>query len=569
MKRIFSVVLLILLLMGMAACGGSDNDPMVQTTVPETTKAVVNDSELVILYTNDIHAAYQRSDDQGRLGFAALAAYAKELEEAGSTVVLVDGGDAIQGEAVATLSKGSYLVDLMNEVGYLMSVPGNHEFDFGMDVFLDLAQNRAEYSYISCNFMDLNTGEPVLQPYILKDFGGSLVAFVGISTPETYSKSTPAYFQDDSGNYIYGFCEGNNGQDLYDCVQKAIDDAVKAGADYVIGVGHLGTDPSSTPWTSVEVIANTTGFSAFLDAHSHSRIDGEIVKDKDDNEVVLCSTGSKFTAVGEIRLDLNTGVVSAKLVDTIEADDEEILDLTEDITEQFEDLLNEVVATSEVDLIINDPEGDKERLIRKQETNLGDLCADAYRAVLGADVAFVNGGGIRAEIEAGDVTYGDIISVHPFGNSACLIEATGREILDALELSVSQLGTGENGGFLQVSGLTMEVHTYIESSVKLDDKGNFVRMTGERRVKNVMIGGQPLELDKTYTVASHNYMLLLGGDGYTMFTDNEVLRQEVMLDNQVLITYIQQYLGGTISAEKYGQPNGQGRIILIDSEPTE
>lgn len=565
MKKLFSLFIIIFLIL--TGCG--NNTTIIETTVDETTAPVVNESELVVLFTNDIHGVYQRDDDQGQLGFAALASYADSLVDSGKQVVLIDGGDAIQGEAVATLSKGSYIVDMMNEAGYLMSVPGNHEFDFGMDVFLDLANKHSEYSYVSCNFINLKTGETVFPPYILKDFGGRLVAFVGVSTPESYTKSTPSYFQDFIGNYIYGFCEGNDGQNLYDCVQKAIDDAVKEGADYVIGVGHLGTDPTSSPWTSVEVIANTTGLSAFLDGHSHSLIDGQFVKDKDDNDVVLCSTGSKFNAVAEITLDLNSGVTAAKLITDIKEDDEEVQKLANDITEQFEDLLNEVVAFSEVDLIINDPKDDGQRLIRKQETNLGDFCADAYRIVMNADVAFINGGGIRGSIEAGDVTYGDVINIHPFGNGICLVEATGQEIMDTLEMAYRDVGEGENGGFLHVSGISCTIDAGIESSVQVDDKEVFVKVAGDRRVKDILINGEPIDPAKTYTVASHNYLLKNGGGGNPIFTDNCILKDEVMLDNQVLITYIRQYLKGVITEDQYGQPFGQGRITVVELKTAE
>lgn len=569
MKRICSFIVLIVFCCFFAACNQNEVVLVDETTVPATTVSEVAESQLIVLYTNDIHAAYQRDDEQGQLGYAALVSYVKTLEQEGKRVVLIDGGDALQGEAVATLSKGAYIVDLMNDAGYLMSVPGNHEFDFGMDSFLELAENQAEYSYVSCNFVDLRTGDTVFEPYIIKSFGSKLVAFVGISTPETYTKSTPAYFKDQSGSYIYGFCEGNDGQELYDCVQKAIDDAVKEGADYVIGVGHLGTDPSSTPWTSVEVIANTTGFSAFLDAHSHSLIEGTAVKDKDDNDVVLCSAGSKFTAVGEVALDLNTGIASARLITELEEDDEDILELTKDISEQFEELLNEVVAFSETDLITHDPKNEEERLIRKQETNLGDFCADAYRVVLEADVAFVNGGGIRAELATGNVTYGDLIDIHPFGNGMCVVEATGQEIMDALEMAYRTVGEGESGEFLHVSGLSCTIDLSVPSSVVVDDKEVFVKVAGERRVKDIMINDQPIDPNKTYSVASHDYLLKFGGGGNTLFSDNRLLKDEVMLDNQVLITYIQRHLGGIISAKQYGEPNGQGRIVIAETEEIE
>lgn len=121
----------------------------------------------------------------------------------------------------------------------------------------------------------------------------------------------------------------------------------------------------------------------------------------------------------------------------------------------------------------------------------------------------------------------------------------------------------ESGGFLQVSGLTYEIHTGVASSAEKDENGMFTRVSGEYRVKNVMVGGQPLELDKTYTLASHNYMLLGHGDGYTMFDGCEVLGEDMMVDNQVLITYITTTLGGVVG-EQYANPYGDGRIVAVE-----
>ena len=227
------------------------------------------------------------------------------------------------------------------------------------------------------------------------------------------------------------------------------------------------------------------------------------------------------------------------------------------------------MASSQVDLIVNDltavdSEGKPIRIIRSQETNLGDLCADAYRLVSGADIGVVNGGGIRAAIPAGDITFEQIISVHPFGNAMCVVEATGQQILDALEKSVSKL-PDENGGFLHVSGLTFTVDMSVPSTVVVDDKGNFVEVSGERRVKDVKVGGEDIDPAKTYTLASHNYMLKSGGDGFNMFINDKLLQDEVMLDNQVLITYITENLGGVIG-EEYAEPYGQGRITIINAD---
>ena len=514
---------------------------------------------VVILYTNDVHCAIDTN-----IGYAGVAAYEKAYEDAGYDVLLVDCGDAVQGAAVGTLSTGEYIVDIMNEVGYDVATIGNHEFDYGMDRFNELVE-MAEYPYVSANFTDLE-GNTILSPYAVLEAGGYSIAFVGASTPETFSKSTPTYFQDEEGNFIYSFCGGNDGADLYAAVQAAVDGARAEGADYVVVLSHLGTEASSVPFTSTDLIANTSGIDVVLDGHSHSVWEMEIEQNKDGEDVVMSSTGTQLTALGSLMIDAEGNLATQLHTETIFQDDETAA-FIDGIEAQYADTLATVVATSDVDLTIYDPtetdaDGNPIRLIRSQETNLGDLCADAYRAISGADIAFVNGGGIRDSIPAGDITYEQIIAVHPFGNALCVVEATGQEILDALEMSVRHV-PDETGGFLQVSGLTFEVNMGVESSVVVDDADMFVEVAGDRRVQNVLVGGEPIDPEATYTLASHNYMLKSGGDGYTMFADNVLLQDEVMLDNQVLINYITESLGGVVG-EEYSDPYGQGRITFVE-----
>lgn len=522
------------------------------------------EGDIVVLYTNDVHCAVAQDDENQVLGYAKVAALKEELEEAGSEVILVDAGDAIQGEAIGTLSSGEYLVQIMDEVGYDIAVPGNHEFDYGMEQFLKLAE-EADYDYISANFTDLTTGEPVFDAYEIEEEGGVKIAFVGVCTPKTITSSTPVYFQNDAGEYIYGFQQDETGTALYDCVQSAVDAARAEGADYVIAVTHLGIEAECSPWMSTELIGNTNGIDVVLDGHSHSTIEGDLVKNKDGANVLMTSTGTKLSAIGKLTIG-EDGALSSELVYDYEGSAPEVEAFIAGIQAEFEETLNQVVAKTDVALVINEPSTlDKEekiRLVRNAETNLGDLCADAYRYVSGADVALVNGGGIRTDILAGDITYDDIISVHPFGNELCMVEATGQQILDALEMG-ARVTPEENGGFLQVSGLTYEIHTDMESTVKLDENGMFQGMLGDYRVQNVMIGDEPLDPDKTYTVASHNYMLKNAGDGINMFTECELLLEDVMLDNQVLITYITEGLGGVVG-EEYADPYGQGRIVAVE-----
>lgn len=548
-KKLLALTLVLMLLL--AGCGSAaPAETPAETAAPAEVSAYLGlDNDIVILYTNDVHCGV---DDN--LGYAGLATVKNALEAQGKHVVLVDNGDAVQGDTIGTLSNGEYIIDIMNEIGYDVATPGNHEFDYGMDQFFALTE-QANFPYVSANFVD-NDGNTVLDPYVIKDVAGVKIAFVGISTPKTITTSTPKYFQDDNGNYIYSFQQDETGEKLYAAVQSAVDAARAEGAQFVIAMAHLGIEEDCSPWTSSEVIVNTTGIDAVLDGHSHSLIQGEKVKNKDGAEVLLSSTETKLAYIGCLTIK-DDGSMSTTLIS-----DNGMKDFIGGIQEEFEELVNTVVASTDVDLIIKDP-ASGERIVRVSETNLGDLCADAYRAMSGADVAIVNGGGVRADIPAGDITYGQIIAVHPFGNEMCVVECTGQEILDALELGCSKL-PAESGGFLQVSGMTYTVDLNVESSVKLDENGMFVSVEGDRRVTDVTIGGEPLDPEKTYTLASHNYKLKDCGDGYSMFADNVFLQDSVMIDNQVLINYIVDVLGGTVG-EEYADPYGQGRITIIEA----
>ena len=546
-KKLLALTLVLMLLL--AGCGSAAPAETPAPTPAEETAYLGLDNDIVILYTNDVHCGV---DDN--LGYAGLATVKNALEAQGKHVVLVDNGDAVQGDTIGTLSNGEYIIDIMNEIGYDVATPGNHEFDYGMDQFFSLTE-QANFPYVSANFVD-NDGNTVLDPYVIKDVAGVKIAFVGISTPKTITTSTPKYFQDDNGNYIYAFQQDETGEKLYAAVQSAVDAARAEGAQFVIALAHLGIEEDCSPWTSSEVIVNTTGIDAVLDGHSHSLIECEKVKNKDGAEVLLSSTETKLAYIGCLTIK-DDGSMSTTLIS-----DNGMKDFIGGIQEEFEELVNTVVASTDVDLIIKDP-ASGERIVRVSETNLGDLCADAYRAMSGADVAIVNGGGVRADIPAGDITYGQIIAVHPFGNEMCVVECTGQEILDALELGCSKL-PAESGGFLHVSGMTYTIDLNVESTVKLDENGMFVSVEGERRVKDVTVGGEPLDPEKTYTLASHNYKLKNCGDGYSMFADNVFLQDSVMIDNQVLINYIVDVLGGTVG-EEYADPYGQGRITIIEA----
>ena len=545
--KVLTLSLLLALLIGlMGGCGSDDGQ-----------------QDIVVLYTGDVYCAVDEN-----IGYAGLAAYKKQVEKETPYVALVDCGDALQGDAIGTISQGEYLVDIMNKVGYDFAVLGNHEFDYGMERLAELME-MSDAAYLGCNVDYTGSGEnalSALQQYEIVDYGDTKVAFIGISAPESISQSTPAYFMDENGDIVYSFCS-DSGEALYSRVQETVDSCREEGADYVIALTHLGDDESSAPFRSTDLIAGTSGIDAVLDSDSHSAIDSDMVENEEGREIPLSSSGTGLENIGQLTITPE-GDITTRLISDFEEKDSDMESFIADIQSEYEEELQQVIAGSDVELTTESEDG--VRLIRNRETNLGDFCADAYRQIAGADIAFVNGGGIRADLSEGDITYEDILAVHPYGNHLCVVEATGQEILDALEMgscsTMAETGdgekaAGESGGFLQVSGLRYTIDTSVDSTVKVDKDGMFVSCGQQRRVKNVEVlqddgSYEPIDVDETYTLASHDYMLRQSGDGFTMFADNEMVVEEGMVDYQILITYTSDYLGGSIG-EQYSSPDGR------------
>ena len=548
-------------------------------------------SEVTILYTNDVHTYIDKQAPE--LTYAAIAALKQSYQNAGKKVLLVDAGDHVQGTAYGSMDQGASIIELMNAAGYDAATPGNHEFDYGMDRAKELMRD-ADFPYLSCNWVDLRTNLRVLPEIKVFVRGGVRIAFVGITTPETFTKSTPAYFMNKAQTkYIYDILGGEDGQKLYSAVQKAVDKA-KCLADVVIGLGHLGVDPSSSPWTSEEVIAHTTGFDAFIDGHSHTVMENKQVADASGRLVTLTQTGSYFANVGEMTIAPD-GTISTRLVSTYDQEDVAVAAEQAAWVSSVDEMLGEKIAVADTKFYITDPATGKRR-IRSGETNLGDFVADGIYTYfneveqLHCDIAIMNGGGIRSDEDAGYWTFKTCKQVSPFGNVACLMSVTGKQIQDALEFAARFAGAEgkENGGFLQVAGATYEIHTDIPNTVQTDDKNVWIgSATGTPRVQNVKIYDRangtyvPLDPAKTYALAGMNYTLRNLGDGFAMFDGAELIKDYVSEDYLVMSTYAMTFGGvdaeglphlssaNSVLAEypgyllDYENPYGAGRISVL------
>ena len=497
---------------------------------------------IVILYENDVHCAME--------GYSKLAAMKNELMESYKHVGVVSVGDYIQGSSLGTVSKGEYIIDLMNLVGYDAVTLGNHEFDYKLPRLNELA-SMMNTKPISCNFQRKGDDKSYFEPYSIVSYGDVDIAYIGITTPSTLSSSSPAQFKDEGGNYIYTF----NVETLYDVVQANIDTAKAQGADYIIALSHIGYEEDEQYKDIVDLIENTDGFDVVLDGHSHSVIENMKLTDEGGNEVVLTSTGTKFEHIG--KLTISNGSVATELVKTADyaKTDLEVDARLQQINDEYSVLGERKVAVSEAQLITHDKDGN--RLVRIKETNLGDLCADAFREVMGADIGYANGGGLRAPIAKGDVTFNDILSVFPFNNQVVLAEVKGQDIKDFLELAVKYWPT-ESGAFPHLSGITFSVNTTIESAAQVDENGVFTGTEGQYRVYNIKVLNnqsgeyEPIDLNKTYSIASDSYHLLECGDGMSMFENAKILQNDGMLDVELLEKYITENLGGVIG-EAYAE----------------
>lgn len=486
---------------------------------------------IVVLYENDVHCAID--------GYTKLAGFREAVKDTAYAFV-VSSGDFLQGGTAGALSRGEYIVDIIRNVGYDAITLGNHEFDFNTPRLLELIP-KMNAPVVNINFVDIKTKKPYCPPYVIKECGLHKIAFIGVLTPETVLTESYSFF-DQEGNQIYDLCAN----DIYKMMQDAVDNARKEGADYVVVLSHLGEEPGYVDVDSHQMIAATNGIDVVLDGHSHSTIPQETVLNKDGKPVIITETGTQFANIGKL-LITKDGKISTELVPIKECNYESarVSATTDSIKNLMDAVINREVADCVAPLRIYDDDGN--RLVRKQETNSGDIVTDAYRIVMDAEIGLTNGGGIRNEHITTKLLYKDLIDMLPFENYVYKVEATGAQIVKLLEKTIAPLPS-ETGDFPQVSGLKFTIHQAshtVSDVMVLGKDGNY----------------EPIDLDCIYTVGTVDYCVDSDGLG-AVLKGAKTLKRTSTLYRDVLLEYITDHLHGHIPAE-YAKP--QGRITIIDN----
>ncbi len=521
--------------------------------------------KLVILHTNDIHGRAVATDDV--LGYARIASLKKNLQAQGAEVLLVDAGDFSQGTPLVNLGYGKNAVEFMNIAGYDLATLGNHEFDWGSD---NMEQNmaNAKFAVICANLTRAADGTTVFPANKIYETAIGKVGFFGLDTPETMTKTHP--------DKVKGITFAQ-GEELVAVAQAQVAELEAAGCDLIVCLGHLGEDDESIGNRSIDVLEKVTGIDLFIDGHSHTTIDGGVIE----GETLRTSTGEYSNAVGYVVAEKVTEeeVTSVALTAglwTMEEDaeaalalgaglaiDEEVAAVVNTINDAVEAELSATFAKTEVLL-----DGNRAPGVRTQETNLGDFAADAIlwaaKQAVGedkVDAALTNGGGIRASIEAGDVTMKTMKTVFPFGNEVATLTITGAELLEALEAAT--WSTPEAiGAFPQVAGIEFTIDTTVayENGEQYPNSTYYAPAKPGSRVTIATVGGEAWAADAEYVIATNDFTAA-GGDTYYVFAypfTQTGYKTGVALED-ALVNYTQTVLGGVIG-EQYAEP--AGRIII-------
>lgn len=487
------------------------------------------EKSIVVLFENDVHCSLE--------GYSRLAGLRDAISDT-AHVALVSNGDYLQGGTAGAISHGQYIVDIMKHMRYDAVTLGNHEFDYGMERMHELL-NQLNTNVVCANLLDMSKKQ-VFAPYVIKTYGKKKVAFVGVVTPTALYTEEYAFF-DETGKQLNELAEKNT----YQLVQQAVLDARRNGADYVVVISHLGEDKNDLNVDAYGLIENTVGIDALLDGHTHDAIPHVTKKNKEGHDVLYAQTGTQFKNVGKL-LFMPDGSKKVTIIPTanIEVMNIEVKQATDSVLQLANELINRPICKSDVKLRILTPEG--RQAVRLGETNAGDIVTDAYRIMTGADFAITNGGGIRSEMEAGDITYGDMVSLLPYDNYVCTVEITGEQLVDLLKACTRFLPI-ENGDFPQVSGIKYTINVGKEDLVT----DVLILDAASQEYK-------PVDLSRTYTLATIDYCIT-GGGLQSKLKKNKVIKNKIMIYNECLINYVTEKLQSHITSQ-YAEP--QGRITI-------
>ena len=531
--------------------------------------------KLVVIHTNDVHG--RDVTTSGQYGTAAVAQLKKDFKAAGAQVLLLSAGDAIQGLPLVNYDFGATAIEFLSAAGYDAMAPGNHEFDWGAENLFDILKD-ANFPVLSANIIfaegnayDGKAGDTVFPANAVFELGSIKVGVFGLTTPETFTKAHP--------DKVKGI-EFLQGEDMFDAAQEQVDALKGKGCSFIICLGHLGIDDESTGNRSIDLIEAVKGIDLFIDGHSHTVLPtGREVED-----TLLVSTGTALANIGVVVFDSSDRSLSARLLGIVDGEKaygglDEALAATISARNTLvtETLKSQTVGSTEVLLYGKntvDPPG-----VRVAETNLGNFATDALlwlaNEVFGegfADAALTNGGGIRDSIpNAADaelpyeITMLDMVTVFPFGNQVEIIEITGAQLLEALEAATFS-NPSAVGAFPQVSGIEFSLYNYLpyEQGERYQGSTYYAPANPGSRVRDVRVGGKPLDLKKAYKIATNDFTAA-GGDTYLVFKDKSASFSTGVAMEQALIDYVTDELDGVVGA-KYAAPRGNIKIVDVFSD---
>lgn len=546
-----SIQLLILAMFVFTGCtNNDDNDKPFKPSLP--------DSNICILYDNDVHGMLE--------GYVKMAALKTECMEKTRYVTTVSSGDFSIGSAPVGMTKGMAAYHVMNKVSYDITTLGNHEFDFGIDYLMNVTRDSLHASIVSSNLCRLPSGELLFPAYKIMEYGKTKVGFIGITTPNAAETDSPTSFIDENGNPIYGF----KPETFVERMQQTVDEVRTKGADYVVVLSHLGDDANADGTyknlNSCMLINNTTGINVVLDGHTHIVMPDSMLFNKAGERVLLTQTGTKFQNIGLLTLD-TLGQFASRLIalDTYTKEDAAMKAFVEEEIEKASGEGKRVVGHTDVDIPDTDSNG--KRAVRNQESPIGDLVTDAFRNTFNTDIAFINGGGVRSGIKAGDITFNSIYEVLSFGDELCTATIKGKDLADALEYT-GRLAPEENGSFLQISSIRYDFDETVKADYLLDEAtGLFIgiRDGAPRRVTNIQIFNkttnkfEPLDPEREYTVTTSDYMVNGTFENGVLHCMKDITKVGA-IGYDVLSDYIENTLHGVVPS-KYA--NTDGRINII------